>query len=294
MPIRSVRLLLAAAVAWTLVPLWASAAPAGPEEVSASPAEKARQGLDRVITLRIDRQPLTAAVALLREKTKLNLVLDTQAVASLGINPDLPPTPVDVDLKEVKARAALRTVLAPYNLTFAVVGGAVVITTEDMAAARQMGQRVGVDFDKVELAAALKQIAHETGVNLALDPRAEKEASAKVSLQVEDMPLEMAVRLLAEMAGLKPVRAGNTLFVTKKEIAAELRADPDLNRAAPPFFGDIEKDISLNANVWQLQRRAIVAPPVPAPPISVVEPAKQADDAAPKPDPVPEKKDGDK
>src|SRR5207247_440436 len=97
----------------------------------------------------------------------------------------------------------------------------VLVTTEEMADARQMGQLVSVNLDKVELAAALKQIARDTAVNIALDPRAEKEATAKVSLQAEDVPLETAVRLMAEMAGLKPVRAGNALFVTKKDVAAE-------------------------------------------------------------------------
>jgi hypothetical protein len=48
------------------------------------------------------------------------------------------------------------------------------------------------------------------------------------------VPLETAVRLLAEMAGLKPVRVGNVLFVTKKETANELRADPDLQQPGQP------------------------------------------------------------
>ena len=132
----------------------------------------------------------------------------------------------------MKARTALRTLLDPYNLTFVAVGDEVVVATEDGAAALRMGQRVSVHLDKVEFAAALKQIARETGVNLALDPRAEKEASAKVSLQVEDVPLRTAVQLLSEMAGLKPVRVGDLLFVTTKKTAAEMRGDPDL--VAPP------------------------------------------------------------
>src|SRR5205823_2547035 len=61
-----------------------------------------------------------------------------------------------------------------------------------------------------------------------------KEAKAEVSLQVEDVPLETAVRLLSEMAGLKPVRVGNTLFVTRKEIAAEMRNDPDFAPQGQP------------------------------------------------------------
>ena len=58
----------------------------------------------------------------------------------------------------------------------------------------------------------------------------EKEAKAPVSIQLEDVPLETAVRLLAEMAGLKPVRVGNVLFVTKKETANELAPTPISSR----------------------------------------------------------------
>ena len=129
---------------------------------------------------------------------------------------------MQADLKDVKVGAALRTVLLPYNLTFVVIGNTVIVTTEDVAAARQMAQRINVHLDKVEFAAAMKQMARQTGVNLALDPRTEKEATARISLDAEDVPLETAVRLLSEMAGLKQCR-GNTLFVTKKEVAAEMR-----------------------------------------------------------------------
>jgi hypothetical protein len=47
---------------------------------------------------------------------------------------------------------------------------------------------------------------------------------------MEDVPLETAVRLVAEMAGLKPVKVGNVLFVTTKTLANEMRNDPDLNQ----------------------------------------------------------------
>src|SRR5206468_617092 len=106
------------------------------------------------------------------------------------------------------------------------IGDTVIVTTEDMAMLRQVRQRVNLDLTKVELAAALKQLARETATNLILDSRTEKEAKQPVSIQLEDVPLETAVRLMAEMAGLKPVRVGNVLFVTKKETANELRADP--------------------------------------------------------------------
>ncbi len=56
-----------------------------------------------------------------------------------------------------------------------------------------------------------------------------------MTLHLEDVPLETAVRLLSEMAGLKPVRVGNVLFVTSKDNAAELRQDPDLSQPPQPL-----------------------------------------------------------
>ena len=49
-----------------------------------------------------------------------------------------------------------------------------------------------------------------------------------MSLQLDDVPLETAVRLLAENAGLKPVRIGNVVLVTTKAHATELRNEPEL------------------------------------------------------------------
>jgi hypothetical protein len=299
----------AALLAWALLPLSAPAAPAPPaadrDAAAANPAEKAREALDRAVTLRIDRLSLAAAVAQLRDKAKLNIAIDNPSIQQLGFTAEQPPAPVQLDVKDVKARAALRKMLDPYGLTFVVVGDAVVVTTEDAAAARQMSQRVSVNLDKVELAAALKQISRDAGVNLALDPRAEKEASARVSLQVEEIPLETAVRLLSEMAGLKPVRAGNTLFVTKKEVAAEMRGDPDLNPAPRKTYLDSDRDFVIvnglnNAALWQVQGRVIRAPPPPpAPPASVTEPSspKQIEEkppADPKDANPPPAKEGDK
>ena len=86
----------------------------------------------------------------------------------------------------------------------------------------------------MELTRALRQLARDTATNVIVDTRAEKDAQATVTMQLEDVPLETAVRLLSEMAGLKPVRVGNVLFVTKKDIANELRNDPDLVQPVQP------------------------------------------------------------
>ena len=139
-------------------------------------------------------------------------------------------------------------------------------------------------------------------MNLVLDGRHQKEGSAKVSLQLEDVPLETAVRLLSEMAGLKALRLNNTMFVTTKDVAAELRQDPDWMQPGQP-------------GQPTPQPPGVLVPPagVPVPPPTVISnpapnpgvppavgdppPDKPADPAKPPTDdkkPDPDKKDGDK
>ncbi len=210
--------------------VWA-APPANTEE---KPAETTRKALDQPVTLRIDKQTLAAAVEALAKQTKINIVLDVPVIQQqLGFTPDQSNILVQLDAGNVKARTALRSILESYNLSYVVLDDTVLVTSEDMAVVRQMRQRVSVDLSKVDLAAAMRQIGRETAANVVVDARAEKEAKVEVTLRLEDVPLETAVRLLAEMAGLKPVRVGNTLFVTRKEIAAEMRNDPDFAQQNP-------------------------------------------------------------
>jgi hypothetical protein len=292
-----------AAAAWALAP---AALPAAPDDAAASPAEKARRGLDRVVSIRVERLPLADALNRLREKAGLNLVLDDQSIqGQFGWSAAQSPTPVDVDLHDVTARSALRAILAPYGLSFAVVGGEVVVTTEENAAARQMGQKVNVDLDNVPFAEALKRLSKETGANLAVDGRVSEAARSPVTLRADDLPLETAVRLLAEMAGLKPVRVGNTLFVTSKAAAAELRNDPDLNAPAAPVSAiEVERLAERRRMmvIWQINAARgnnVAIPPQPTPtppPAAPAEPPtiKAGGDDKPKADPPAEKKDGDK
>ena len=207
------------------------AAPAEPKAEAPNPVEKVRKALSQPVTIKIDNQPLSAAVDMLREKTKLNLVLDGVTIQQqLGFTPDMPNVPVDVDLKDVPVRSALREILDPYGLTYVAIGDTVILTTDDAAMSRQLRQRVSVDMDKVDVADALQKVARDAGVNVLLDSRAAKDAGDKVTLKLEDVPVETAVRLLAEMANLKPVRVGNVLFVTSKENANEMRNDPELSQ----------------------------------------------------------------
>jgi hypothetical protein len=276
---------LAVGAALALWPALAPAGPAAPEkDAVASPVEKLRKELDKPITLKITKQSLSAAVEMLHKQTKINFVLDGPVIQQLGFSPDQPPSPVDVDLKDVKVRTALRSILSPYNLSFAAIGDTVVITSDEMAMFRQMRQRVSVDLEKTPFADALKQISHQTGANLILDTRVEKDAAAKISLQMEDVPLETAVRLLAEMAGLKPVRVGNVLFVTGKANANEMRNDPDIAQPNQNLINQQQQLLQLQLNGGVQFAGPVVAPPgvAPAVPPGAVQDPKETDEKAPK------------
>ncbi len=210
------------ALAWCF---GATAAPVAPADKTkpVSAADKLRHELDQLITIDINEQPLNLAVNQLREQTHLNFVLDKFTLLQLGIDPDM--VPVSAKLKDVKLRSALRTIFGPYNLSYAIIGDTVLITTDEMAIYRQMRQRVNVDLEGIEFATGVKQLARETATNLVIDPRVAKEAQGKITLQIEDVPLDTAVRLMSEMVGLKPVKVGNTLFICSKTTARDLREE---------------------------------------------------------------------
>jgi hypothetical protein len=254
-----------------LAPVVAQAAPArlppGPDPKKPEPgsAEKVRKALDQTVDLDIGEQPLPQALAQLRDQTKVNFVLDRATVEAMGVSID--EANVSVKVQGVKLRAGLRTLLGQYNLAYAIVGDAVVITSHEMAIHRQMQQRVSLDLDGVALHTALKGLAKETATNVVLDPAVAKEGQTALTLQLDDVPLETAVRLLSEMGGLKTVRLGNVLFVTTKAKAVDMRADPDLS--PPPMPGAAQPMPGM-----AVPPGGIPVPPVPVPPPPVAPPGK--------------------
>src|SRR4029079_17953732 len=138
-------------------------------------------------------------------------VLDRTVLQQMGFEPE--SLTVELKMKEGKLRNALRAIAGQYNLTFAIVGDALVITTEELAVYRQLKQRISVDYDAVPLSKALKELSSRYGVNVVIDPRTAKSKSAEnpVTLQVDDVPFEAAVRLMCEMADLKPARMAHVV-----------------------------------------------------------------------------------
>lgn len=239
-----------------------AAAPLNPEGGGVPSVQKVRKALEQPLNLEIQNSNLRQAVEQLREQCKVNFVLDTATLNQSGI--DEGETPVHLHVQNGTVRTALRKLLSQHNLGFAIIQDFVLITSEEMAVYRQVRQPVDVHFQQSSLAAALDKLAAETGTNLLLDSRlGKKEGQTEVTLKLMDVPLEVAVRLLAEMAGLKMARLGNVLFVTSRTTALELRSEPDNSRPPVPGIGGQPEDAVPPAV------RGMPGPPpavVPAPP----------------------------
>jgi hypothetical protein len=210
-----------------------AAAPAakGPDKADPSAAETIRKALDTTGNFEFADVTLPNVLDTLSEQYKIHITLDRAMLQQMGFEPET--MQVKLQMKNGKLRTALRALVGQYNLTMAIVGDALVVTTEEVAVYRQLKQRINVDYEAVPLNKALKELSSRYGVNVVIDPRTAKTKSAEnpVTLQVDDVPFEAAVRLLCELADLKPARIGNVIFVTTEARADKLR---DGDSLVPP------------------------------------------------------------
>lgn len=201
-----------------------------PEAATAS--EVIRKALDTPNNFEFKEQNLSAILATISEQYKIQIVLDRATVGLMGMV--LEEMNVDLNMKNTKLRTALRALVGQYNLTFAITDGHLLITTEEMVIQRQFKQRIDVSFDNVPLQTAMKELSAKHGVSVVIDPKTikNKTAANPVSLQLDDVPFEAAVRLMCEMAELKPARMGNVIYITS-EVRADKLKDSDNLMPAP-------------------------------------------------------------
>jgi hypothetical protein len=215
-----------------LLALGAGRAAADPPKAPAG-SDRFRQALDQVGLFDKGLDPgtkLTDLFDILRAKTGLHFATDDGTGDDNSTLPDFTSLEVSYPPRPgVKLRTALKNLLGAHGLTFVYLADedVVFISTRERAWERQCRQSVGFEFEKVTLERALRQLARETGVNLLLDPRQAAKAKETLNLAVDDVPLETAVGLLAELVGLHVARAGNTLLVTSQETADRFAGSPE-------------------------------------------------------------------
>jgi RNA polymerase sigma factor (sigma-70 family) len=81
------------------------------------------------------------------------------------------------------------------------------------------------EFEERPLPAALKALASASGMSVVLDGQAAPDKGAKVTADFHNVPVDTAVRVLADMAGLSMARLDNVLYVTTREKAGLLQAE---------------------------------------------------------------------
>lgn len=150
-----------------------------------------------------------------------------ELVGRIEIVKDHPVPPMHTTIETVLRRLLKRV---PHSATYLIRGNAIEITTTEAIRKEFFAERptmpgplpplVSGDFDKVPLEEALKKLNHYG--NIVLDARAAKEGQVQVSADLSNVPLDTAVRMFADMAGLSVVPLDNALYVTSKENARGL------------------------------------------------------------------------
>jgi RNA polymerase sigma factor (sigma-70 family) len=153
----------------------------------------------------------------------MNKVLATQIVGDRPIRA----------MERVTMATTLRLVLdrLPVPSTYVLRKDTIEITTVAAVRAelgvpseRPLLPLVWEEFDKVPLPAALRRLSLASGVNVVLDPRAlsSDQANVAVGAHLANVPVDTAVRILANMVDLQMVRLDNVLYVTTPKRAAQL------------------------------------------------------------------------
>jgi hypothetical protein len=219
--------------------------PAAEDRQAETPAEMVRKALGHPHDLEINDQPIDAAVNLLREQTGINFVLDQAALPAQALAV-LPHGAVagqlggsylhlrlSIHATGRPVRDVLSAALQDHDFTYAVVGDTVYITTPERALERQLRQRICLAVHGEPLGDVLHRLARQTGANIVTNARQAKAAQAAVTAELADVPLEAAVRVLADQADLELARIGNILYVTGAGRAEKLQKQAARPRGAP-------------------------------------------------------------
>jgi hypothetical protein len=180
--------------------------------------------------------PLKDALEHFSNQFEITIVIDTAAFKEENAEVDVEATQVKLPkMTGVALGTALRLLLAqsPTPGTYVIHPSFLEVTTMKAALTdRLVQQQVMAKFDKVPLEEALEALADSTGASVIVDGRVGDKAKTPVTATFKNnLSLEAAVGLLANMADLKSVVIESGLYVTTKENAAALQAEQKKKKA---------------------------------------------------------------
>jgi RNA polymerase sigma factor (sigma-70 family) len=179
--------------------------------------------------------PLQDALQFLSERFDVPIYLDRVAFRPEGDEqvPPLGDRPVQLPkLNGVPLRSALQMLCDQFQGVLLIKPDGIHVTSRKRAwpsywnrgASRELVPLVDAAFKETTLEEALHELSRQTGINVILDTRAaENQGSAlPVRANLRGVPIDTAVRLLANMNGLYVVAVDNVLYVTNSESAQKL------------------------------------------------------------------------
>jgi hypothetical protein len=226
-----------------------------------------------------DKKPLNEALKELSDTTGFNVVLDVRVAdkAKVPVSANFRNLPLDTAVRVLADMAELRTSLND-NVVYVTTEARAVrlrpASDNEQAAALVTGlpnvanlafprnalwpglpgpltQTKKVSLDKKPLTEALQELLDGTGLKLVLDtPRAGDKVKAPVTANLEGVTIETSIRLLCDLADLKPVFMENVVYLTTKENARALQAEQDsreaerLKNLVPGFPGGLGTPIT--------------------------------------------------
>jgi hypothetical protein len=203
-------------------------------------SREVRRALDLPVTIEFEpNTPLSEALAHIAERYNIMILLDPEAFKEDLREPDVANKPIKLPrLVDVNLRIVLREILNRVQGDFYIKEGILRIAPRNrVVAAVLVRQPIEANFAKRPLSDALRELSFISGVSVVLDARAEESAQLPITADLHNVPLETALRVLADMADLKPVAMDNLIYVTSKDNAKVLEAEEAKRKGMEPEKG---------------------------------------------------------
>jgi type II secretory pathway component GspD/PulD (secretin) len=195
------------------------------------PANRARQWrekLDQPVTMECEPNTLLReALSFVADRYGMTILVDTDAFKVDQNQPDIESQPVRLPkVVQVKILTALRAILQQINGDFYVKDNVLTVVPRTyIQAGRVLKHPVDVSFNKRPLAEALTELSELSGLSVVLDPRGQADGNFAVTADFRNVPVQDAVRVVADMAGMKSVVMDNLLYVTSSKNAERLEKE---------------------------------------------------------------------
>jgi hypothetical protein len=209
---------------------------------SQAKAREYREKLDQPIDIQFEAgTPFREALSHISERYGLNILIDDEAFkADIGEN-DIENKPIKIPrLNGVRLRTILRVLCQEVQGDFYIPGAHLMIVPHTrIESGVTLRQPVDLAFEKRPLAEALRELSDMTGVSIILDAQKLQDPTIQLTADFQNVPLESAARVLADMAGMKSITFDNMIYVTAPENAENLLHE--LGRKKSPPIPPAEK-----------------------------------------------------